>query len=104
MTKPLTFIYIFLVFCFEGCFDGKQRIDSEINFKDTLYRSRILTINDGDTIWQHDTIYYSRTNTRVDTSNFFYKACKQPCLDQEVYRIYFQREKVILFCDSTLAA
>ncbi|WP_090661652.1 hypothetical protein [Parafilimonas terrae] len=98
--KYFTFLLIvFIVSCSTNT--SKTFVDS-ISFKDTLYKTHVFYFQNGDTTLEHDTIYFSPTDSAIDTSNFFYVACKEPCSNQDIYKIYFKRDKVIRLCDSML--
>jgi hypothetical protein len=96
---------LFLIVLFSGC---RIRSDSEVNqavnFKDTLFEVEVIYADSSDTIKQHNKIYFTPTDFSIDTSNFYYTACKQPCSEGHQYKVYFNRQAVVSFCDSMLRA
>lgn len=101
-TSNFTKFICVLLFTSYAC-DANKHLDDNINFKDTLYKTLVFYFQNGDTTLEHDTIYFSPTDLTIDTSNFFYVACKEPCSNQNIYKIYFQLQKVIRLCDSMLS-
>jgi hypothetical protein len=105
MTPTSAFTKFVCFALFSACVGNtNKKFDDNINFKDTLNNTLIHAVNNGDTMWQYDKIYFTPTNLAVDTSNFCYEVCKLPCSNQDFYKIYFEREKVVAFCDSMLTA
>jgi hypothetical protein len=103
MTPTLNFTKFICVLLFSSCtYNANKRFGDNINFKDTSYNKQVVAINNGDTILQYDTVYFTPINVTIDTSNFSYEACKQPCAKKDIYKIYFQRDLVVSFCDSML--
>lgn len=71
---------------------------------DTLHRNYIISIDKGDTLKRDDKIYFTSTDQSINTSHFYFEGCNPPCMRQNIYKIYFEREKVVEFCDSMLSA
>lgn len=105
MTSPSKVVNSLIIILLCSCtVNTTQKSVDDLNLTDTVYNAHIISVNNGDTIWQRDTIYFTPTSTNDEMSNFFYEACEQPCSAENSYKIYFKRERVIEFCDSLLAA
>jgi len=86
-----------------GCTSKDRRAAVGIaNFTDTIYKTEVSFFENGDTLRQYYTYYFKPTDLSLDTSNFFYTACKTPCSKEEIYKVYFPRKQVVSFCDSML--
>lgn len=85
-----------------SCSNNNEILKKKINYTDTLYQTKILSIDNKDTIKEIHKVYFSPTNSNIDTSNFFYEACKEPCDEKNLYKVFFSRAEVIMFCDSFL--
>jgi hypothetical protein len=58
--------------------------------------------NYGDTGWQQELTYFIPTNKNIDTSNLYYEVSVDPWGKKAKFRIYFQRQDVIMLADSIL--
>jgi hypothetical protein len=103
MTNSILISIIACSLCFSACYNKTNTTtDNKINFRDTIHNRSIWTVtNDGDTMWQHDNIYFVPTDQTLDTSSFSFNACERPC--SYLYKVYFQKNKVISYCDSMSA-
>ena len=96
-------MFYFLLIATTSCISKVEKTCTEpINFNDTVRKTHISLSEGGDTIKHYQTFYFSPVDQSVDTSSFFYTACKRPCSDEGIYKIYFPRKKVIEFCDSMI--
>jgi hypothetical protein len=101
MTTSLTLISLILIIILAECTNNAGKTEN-INFEDTLYKTKILEISNGDTVREHDTIYFKSTDLTIDTTKFHYGVSARS--SSNIYNIFFPRNKVVLFCDSMLNA
>jgi hypothetical protein len=80
----------------------KMPTSATINFSDTIRKTEISVLENGDTLKTFFTYYFKPTNSSVDTSSFFYTSCNHPCSEENMYKVYFARKKVVNFCDSMI--
>ncbi|HOZ80515.1 MAG TPA: hypothetical protein PLY34_21160 [Ferruginibacter sp.] len=103
MKIPSTYKVLYLSLLVIGCnYRADTLINRCTNFTDTIRKTTISFSEKGDTIKHFLRYYFSPAGVPIDTSNFFYTACLRPCEDKNIYRVYFQRDKVVGFCDSML--
>jgi len=103
MRIALFLIFIFLDLLLQGCGTPNDSvIDERVNFKDTLFETKVIFADSSDTLKQYNKIYYTPTDFSIDTSNFYYTACKQPCSEGKGFKVFFNRQAVVGFCDSIL--
>jgi hypothetical protein len=84
-----------------SCASRNNYLVDGANLKDTIYRQDTEVISNDTFIHKHKFFYVS-TDTTVPLSNFYYEACVPPCKDGDSYRIYFDKDKTLAFCDSML--
>lgn len=103
MIPTSSFIQCTCIVLFSACVvnTNKKFVDN-IDFRDTLLNTYILSVDNGDTVLEFDKIFFTPIDPAIDTSGFLYDVCNPPCLNKDVYKVYFPTEKVIAFCDSML--
>lgn len=77
---------------------------SPINLADTIRRSDIKILPNGDSLIEYQTITFTPNDFTIPIASFYYEASSRHHEKGESYRIYFDREKVIVYCDSMLKA
>ena len=96
---PEIYINLFFAIVLSACSTDIKSPRTNIS-ADTIYRKSVVSVNNHDTIWAHDTIYFTPTAVNMPTSNFYYLAYGH---SSGAYKVYFPREKVISYCDSMLS-
>jgi hypothetical protein len=96
----LLFYHIMLILTLLSC--SERSTIPAVNISDTIRRAEVVRSLDGDTLIEYQTITFTPTDPTVPMSNFYYKARSRDSEKGENYRIYFDKQKVIIYCDSVL--
>ncbi|HYH14518.1 MAG TPA: hypothetical protein VD794_04835 [Flavisolibacter sp.] len=105
MSYPFSHRSIIWLIIIAGCISCTNPLrQSQINFNDTLYSTQLFSVNGADTIRKHVKTYYKAVDTAVVKSEFYYTVSKDYGNINATYKVYFNRDSVIAFCDSMLKA
>jgi hypothetical protein len=72
------------------------------DFTDTIRRTEVQKFADGDSLVEYQTITFTPNDFTIPIDSFYYEASSRRHEKGESYRIYFDKEKVIAYCDSML--
>ena len=96
---------IILVLTLLSCSEKSKTASSlPIDFADTVRRTEVKKFSDGDSLVQYETITFTPNDFTVPIDSFYYEASGRRYNSGENYRIYFDKQKVIAYCDSMLKA
>jgi hypothetical protein len=96
---------IILVLSLLSCSEKSKTTNTlPIDLTDTIRRTEVQKFADGDSLVEYQTITFSPNDFTVPIDSFYYEASSRRHEKGESYRIYFDKGKVIAYCDSMLKA
>jgi hypothetical protein len=101
-----TIIYfIILSLTLFACREQSKHLgESDIDFNDTVRRNIVKILPDGDSLVEYEEITFAQNDFTVPIDSFYYEVENAFPNEGENYRFYFDRQKVIKYCDSMLNA
>jgi hypothetical protein len=94
---------IILILTLLSCSEKSKTANTlPIEFADTIRRTEVKKISDGDSLVEYQTITFTPNDFTVPIDSFYYEASRRRYEKGESYRIYFDKKKVIAYCDSML--
>ena len=97
--------FIILILTLLACSEKPKTANSlQVDFTDTIRRTEVKKFSDGDSLVVYQIITFTPNDLTVPIDSFYYEASRRHDDKGENYRIYFDRKKVISYCDSMLKA